>query len=377
MEGAGLEALFHFGQPGAGAFGHVFSQGNEVDRAFFHAPPVALGLPGAVHHFADGLDVKRRPVDGGRGDVRLGAVVRHVAVPAEAALAQLFGRLQHGRRVGVLHEDVRAAVDEGGGRFGFLGRVEPLIDPHDFHAGLGVGAARAQGEAVDVAHDFRDGHGGYHAQRAGFRHGAGQQAGHVSAFVGARVIRAQVGGGFVAGGVLELHLRKVGGHFQHLLHVAEGGAEHQLVALLGHVAQHALGVGAHGHAFHVRGLHLVAKFFFNGFAGVVVRKAPAAVAHGADVGEGDFERLLPGRGGAGGGRGRSGRLLSRLRGGFFFLAAGGKGGGGQRGGGQLERKAFGGMVHGEWKGGRKEEEERGRKGGRKAAIVSKFMIAAP
>jgi hypothetical protein len=38
----------------------------------------------------------------------------------------------------------------------------------------------------------------------------------------------------------------VGRNLEHGLHVAEGGAEDQLVALAGHVADHALGVGPSG-----------------------------------------------------------------------------------------------------------------------------------
>jgi hypothetical protein len=55
----------------------------------------------------------------------------------------------------------------------------------------------------------------------------------------------------------------VGGHLEHGLHVAEGGAEDQLVALAGHVAEHALGVGRLGHLLDEAGHHLVAELLLD------------------------------------------------------------------------------------------------------------------
>ena len=94
------------------------------------------------------------------------------------------------------------------------------------------------------------------------------------------------------------------GRFQHVLHEAETGAKHQLVALPGQISRHALGVWAFGHAFDDAGLHPVAKLGFNRLAAIVVGKGPATIAHGAYVDETDFERALHGAGRCGR-RGRS------------------------------------------------------------------------
>ena len=91
--------------------------------------------------------------------------------------------------------------------------------------------------------------------------------------------------------MLEFHILAIGGHFQNGLHVAEGGAKHQLVALGGEVAQDALGVGGLRHILDIGGNDLVAEFLFNGLAAVVMRKGPATVADRSHIGECNFERL--------------------------------------------------------------------------------------
>jgi hypothetical protein len=68
------------------------------------------------------------------------------------------------------------------------------------------------------------------------------------------------------------------------------------VALRREVADHALGIGALGHAFHVGAAHLVLKLRLHGFAPGVVGESPAAVADRADVDEADAQRLLRDRG---------------------------------------------------------------------------------
>ena len=121
----------------------------------------------------------------------------------------------------------------------------------------------------------------------------------------------------VAGGVLELHVLEVGRDLEHRLHVAEGGAEDQLVALAGHVAEHALGVGRLGHLLDEAGDDLVAELLLDRLAAVVVREGPAAVADRADVGEGDLQRLglgrRGGRRGAAAGAAAARRLLPSCR----------------------------------------------------------------
>ncbi|MNZ93536.1 hypothetical protein D3C78_1126070 [compost metagenome] len=269
----------------------------------------------------------------------LGAVGRHVRIPTESALALFLGGLEHGGRVGVLEQHVGAAVDQRSRGFGFLGRAEPFIDPDHLGLDLGVDRLRAQREAVDVADHFGNRHRADHAQRVGLGHAAGDDAGHVGAFIGAAVVGAHVVGGLVAGGVFELHLGEVGGELLQRFHVAERGAEDQLIALPGHVAQHALGVRAFGHAFHIAGLDLVAEFLFQGLARLVVGIRPAAIADRTDIRKRDLQRLGLGR--------RCGHGCGRRCGcGLFLLAATGHGRrrhGGQRR--QLEHRALVQISH--------------------------------
>ena len=90
--------------------------------------------------------------------------------------------------------------------------------------------------------------------------------------------------------MLELDVLEVGGDLQHRLHVAEGRAEDQLVALAGHVAEHALGIGRLGNLLHEAGHDLVAELLLERLAGIVVRECPATVADRADIGKRDLER---------------------------------------------------------------------------------------
>ena len=235
--------------------------------------------------------------------MRLGSVFGHVRIPAKAALAHFFGGLQHGGRIGVLEQHVGAAIDERGGGLGFLGRVEPVVDPH--HAGLDgrVGALRTQREAVDVANHLGNRHRSHHAQGIGLGHLPGQHTRHVGTLVGAAVVGRQVGRGLVAGGVLKLGIRKIFGDLEHGLHEAETGSHHQMVALGGQVTHHTLGVWTLGHFFNDAGLHLVTEFGFHRLAAIVMRKGPAAIAHWPHVHEGHFQRAL----------GRSRRRCARCR----------------------------------------------------------------
>jgi hypothetical protein len=150
-----------------------------------------------------------------------------------------------------------------GGRLGFFGRAEPFVHPHHLGFDLGVHALRAQGEAVDVAQHFRNGHRTHHAQRARLRHAARDDACQVGAFVGAAVVGAHVLACFVACGVLEFHVRKFLAQLLHHVHVAKGGAKNELVALGHQIAQHALSVRALGHALHIGGLDFVAELGFS------------------------------------------------------------------------------------------------------------------
>ena len=267
--------------------------------------------------------------------MRFRAVGGHVRIPAEGALALGLGRLEHGGRIGVLEQHVRAAIDQRGRGFRFFWRVKPAIDPDHLGLDLGVAALRAQGKAIDVADHFGNRDRRDHAQRVGLGHLAGDHAGHVGAFIGAAVVGAHVRGRLVASGMLELDTVVVGSNLEHGLHVAKRGAENQLIALTGEVADHALGVRRLGHVLDKRRDHLVAELCLDGLAAVVVCKGPAAVTDRADVGKGNFERN-------GFGRWRWNRRPGHGHGHhFFFLAAPRQRGGGHDAeGGCFQQRTF-------------------------------------
>src|SRR5215510_14619611 len=117
-----------------------------------------------------------------------------------------------------------------------------------------------------------------------------------TAFVEARIIRAYVVGGLVAGGMLELQLWELLGDAQRLLHVAERGSENQPVALLSKLANHAFRIRPFSNAFDIGRLHLVAEVRLNGLAAGVMTMCPAIIPNRADIDKADLQRLCgPGR----------------------------------------------------------------------------------
>ena len=266
----------------------------------------------------------------------LGTELAHVRIPAESVLASLLGGLQHGSGVGVLEQHVSALVQQALGAFGFLGRIKPAVHPDDLGLDLGVHALGTQGEGVDVADHLRNWDRADDTQGAGLAHRTCDHAGHVGTFKGTAVVHAHVFGRLVTGGVFELHVLVVGGNLEHGLHVAKRRGEDDLVALSDQIANHAFCVRAFRHFFDERGLDLVAQLGFQGLATIVVSKRPASIADGADIDEGDLQRVsLDGRSRCGlGGSSRSG---------FFLLPTTSQGSSrGQTGPtGQLQQRAFG------------------------------------
>ena len=247
----------------------------------------------------------------------------HVRIPAKSALALFFGSLEHGRRVGVLEQNVSATVDQAGGRFSFLGWAEPFVHPHHLGGDLGVDRLGTQREGVDVANHLRNWHGTDDAQGVGLGHATRNDASHVSAFVGATVIGAHVVSRFVAGGVFEFDIFEIWRNLLDGVHVAKRCAKNHLVALAGQIAQHALGIGAFGHAFHIGSDDLVTHDFLQFLARRIVRKAPAAITHRADISKSNLQRLSLGRCLC---NGCSSRCCSR----FIFLTASSQSSHGQR-----------------------------------------------
>ena len=118
--------------------------------------------------------------------------------------------------------------------------------------------------------------------------------------------------------MFELHVREFACHLLNAVHVAEGGREDELVALIAKVAQNAFGVGRVGNVVDRGDGNLVAEMLFERAAGEVVLRGPTFFAHGTDIDKGHLEgavRLGGSRSGSGSGGGGS-------RGFGFFLAAG-------------------------------------------------------
>ena len=237
------------------------------------------------------LRVVRAPVVRDRGQVRLRAVLRHVAVVGDRVDVLRLGGLHGGGRVGVVRHDVGALRDERLGGGALLARVEPRVHPHDLDLGLRVHAAHAARERVDAHHDLGDRERGDVARRVGLGHAARDDAREVAALVEARVVGADVLRALVAGRVLELHLREGRRDLDRRVHVAERGREDEVVAALRELADHALGVRALGHALDVLGRDLRAERLLHLLAADVVLVGPAGVADRAHVDVADLERL--------------------------------------------------------------------------------------
>jgi hypothetical protein len=118
-----------------------------------------------------------------------------------------------------------------------------------------------------------------------------EETADVAAFISARQIGAEVLVLLVAGGMFEGHLGKLLGDFQGRVHVAERCGEDQVVLVLGHVADHPLGIGALGDVLHVVGGDLLAEFLCQHLASLFMLIRPAMVSDRADIDEADFQRV--------------------------------------------------------------------------------------
>uniref|UniRef100_A0A494G987 Uncharacterized protein n=1 Tax=Solanum lycopersicum TaxID=4081 RepID=A0A494G987_SOLLC len=177
------------------------------------------------------------------------------------------------------------------GGIGFLARIEPRVDPNNLDFGTGVVLVQGQLDGVDVADHFRNRERGDIADLLGLGHLRCEEAADITTLVGARQVGAKILVLLVAGGVFEGHLGKLLGDFQRRVHVAERGGEDQVVVVLGHVADHPLGVGALGHVLDVIGGDLRAEFLRQRLAPLFMLIRPAVVADRADVDETDLQRI--------------------------------------------------------------------------------------
>src|SRR5690606_27610508 len=111
--------------------------------------PAVVGNPSAGQHVVDDLDIVGRPdVDDG-AEMGLGREGAHVGTLAKATDdAALFGNLQGGRTVGVLHQDIGTLVDQRTCRVGFLGRIVPARQHDNVDLDIGIDLLGSQGEGV-------------------------------------------------------------------------------------------------------------------------------------------------------------------------------------------------------------------------------------
>ena len=189
----------------------------------------------------------------------------------------------------MLHDDVRALVDQRLGGVGFLARIEPGVHPDDLDLDVRIDRLGAEHGGVDVGDDLRDRERDDVAEHAGLRHLGGDLALDVAALIEAGRIGAHVLGALEAGGVLEIHVRVFVRHLQRRLHEAERGGEDQLVAGAGELLDRALGIGTFGDVLEIGGLDLVAERLYHGLAAEFVLVGPAEIADRADIDEADLQ----------------------------------------------------------------------------------------
>src|SRR5690606_18849787 len=263
----------------------------QADAVLRQAAPEVLGFPAAVDHALRGLRVMRAPVVDDGGQHGLGTEVLHVRGVAHGIDTAAFGSLDRCRAVGVLEDYVHALVDQRVGGIGFLARIEPGVDPDDLDLGARVVLVQRQLDGVDVADDLRNREGGDVADLLGLGHLRREEAADVATLVGAGQVGADVLRLLVAGGVLEGDVGELLGDLDRRVHVTEGGGEDQVIAALGHVADHPFGVGAFGDVLDEAGLNLVAELFFQVLAALLVLVGPAMVADRAAVDETDLQGI--------------------------------------------------------------------------------------
>ena len=95
----------------------------------------------------------------------------------------------------------------------------------------------------------------------------------------------------VAGAMLEHHLREIFGDFDALVHVAVGGRENDVVALLREVLEDRNGARVLLDVLDVVGGHLAVERGDHRLAALVVRPGPAEIADGSEIDECGLERV--------------------------------------------------------------------------------------
>jgi len=288
MQFPGDDVRLHLGHLSLQLGGDSGIEGRKPDHAVLEATPQIGAGPGARQNFVDDLGVEIAPDVGGARELRRGAVFRHIGVVRECVevlvlLVLFFGGLHHGGGIRVVGNHVRALGNQRKGGFAFLAGIKPGIDPDDPHLGLGVDAAHALGEGVDALHHFGNGEGRHIPRDVGLGHLAGDDAVQIAALIEPRIVGAEVLALLVARGMEEGDVGEGRRHLGGLVHVAEGCGEHDPGAILGQLANDALGIGTFGHIFDELGGHLALERRLHLFAALVVLEGPARIPHGADV----------------------------------------------------------------------------------------------
>ena len=172
-----------------------------------------------------------------------------------------------------------------------FGRIEPGVGPDDLHGRLRVGFAHAEGKGVDAADDLGDGEGGDVADQVRLGHRAGDLAGDEARLLDLAEAGADVVGRLESGDMDEGRVGEVLGDVDRRVHVPERRREDDVVAVLGELADHPLGVGRILRDILLVGGLDVRERFFERQPPLIVGVGPAHVADRADIDEPDFDRL--------------------------------------------------------------------------------------
>jgi hypothetical protein len=190
----------------------------------------------------------------------------------------------------------------------FLTWVEPGVDPDDLQLEARVDRLRTLLEGVDAHHHFGNREGSDVGGAVILRGLGGDLAEDIAALIESRVVGREIRASLVAGAMLELDLRELGGDLHCRIHEAEGGREDQLAAGAGKALDGALGVRAFRDVFEIRRFDLVAEFCLDLLAAEVVGLRITAIGVRTDIDEADLRlvRGLSGGGNADHGGSRSG-----------------------------------------------------------------------
>ena len=201
-------------------------QGDDVNHAVADAEPDrAAALPFAVQRFLHAVEIKLFPVVDDGGELRVVSEGGHVGVVGDCHFAAFLRGLHGGGRIGVVGDDIGALREESVGGFAFFAGVVPGVNPYHADLRFGIDGLRAEHEGVDAAHDFGNRERADITDDVVLRHCPGYHSAEVSAFVKARQVVADIGGGFVAGGVFKHAVFVAARGFEGRLHIAEGGGE--------------------------------------------------------------------------------------------------------------------------------------------------------